>query len=247
MIKAVFFDLGATLWNDYPSELAYWELVVAELQAHGFEVDMPRMLHESAAVIGTFCPSLTRSIVWRIVDGDRRIYDQVLQAATPRILHRLTSPDEFRSLNPLFPGVHEMLEELANRYSLAVVSQNFVEAEKWLEFHGIEEYFEHTSISARDKLYKPDVRLFLKTCEALGVECRETVMVGDRLDNDIWPANRIGMFTARVLSEPYRIQQPRYHNDVPDLTVEAVAEISELLPGGLKMPKHGTPGTAPGA
>ena len=248
MIKAVFFDLGATLWDDYPSELAYWALVVEELQSHGFAVDMERMITESQAVIATFCPSLTRSIVWRITGGCRRTYDAVLGAATPRILQRLADPAELVRLTPLFPGVHDMLEELASRYTLAVVSQNFVEAERWMELHGIDVYFEHTSISARDKLYKPDTRLFLKTCEAVGVEPQQTVMVGDRLDNDIWPANRIGMRSVRVLADPYRIQQPRYHNDVPDHTVEAVAEVASLMLDLAPLPLTAKPsGTASGA
>lgn len=231
MIGAIFFDLGGTLWNDRPSELAYWELVVSELRERGFEADLPRMLRESESAIASYCPSLTRSIVWRIVDGDRQAYDAVLQAATPRMLKRLLDPAEFMRLNPLFPGVAEMLEQLARHYKLAVVSQNFVEAEKWMEYHGIAQYFEHTSISARDKLYKPDPRLFLKNCEALGLEPQNVVMVGDRLDNDVWPANRIGMYSIRVLADPYRIQQPRYHNDVPDFTVEATADVAAIVQG----------------
>jgi FMN phosphatase YigB (HAD superfamily) len=55
------------------------------------------------------------------------------------------------------------------------------------------------------------------------------MMVGDRLDNDIWPANRLRMRTVRVLADPYRIQQPRYHGDAPDFTVERVADVAGVV------------------
>ena len=51
------------------------------------------------------------------------------------------------------------------------------------------------------------------------------MMVGDRLDNDIWPANRLHMTSVRVLADPYRIQHPRYHNDVPHYTLERIGDL----------------------
>ncbi len=230
MIRAICFDLGSTLWDDYPSELFHWNLVVSKLNELGYEVDLERVLDEATAVIHSYCPSLTRSIIWRITGGSREHYDAVLKSTVPAVLSHLHDPDEFRRLNPLFPGVHELLEELAAHYRLAVISQNFVEAERWMEFHQIDGFFQHVSISARESLYKPDTRLFVNTCSALGVLPAETAMVGDRLDNDIWPANRVSMKTVRVLAEPYRIQQPRYHNDVPMATLEAVADLPSVLP-----------------
>jgi HAD superfamily hydrolase (TIGR01509 family) len=135
----------------------------------------------------------------------------------------------FRRLNPLYPGVRELLGDLSRRYTLAVVSQHVATAERYMSFHGIDSFFEHVTISDNEKLYKPDPRLFALTCQAVGVDPEGVVMVGDRLDNDIWPANRLKMTTVWVKAEPYCRQRPRYHTDVPDFSIGNVVELPAVL------------------
>ena len=225
MVRAVLFDLGSTLWDDYPSELHQWESIIHLLARHGIAVTLTEMIALSEQVIATYCPSLTRSMVFRLVGGNIELYTSIMAERTAEMLRRFEDPVEFRRLNPLFPGVHELLEELARRYVLGVVSQNFAEAQRWMNYHDIGHYFSHTSLSGRERLYKPDPRLFLHACAGLGVAPAEAMMVGDRLDNDIWPANRLRMTTVRVLADPYRIQQPRYHGDVPQFTIERTGDL----------------------
>ena len=43
---------------------------------------------------------------------------------------------------------------------------------------------------------KHDVRIFLRACEDLDVSPAECIMVGDRIDNDIYPAKLLGMGTV---------------------------------------------------
>lgn len=230
MIRAILFDLGSTLWDDYPSELAYWETLSGLLARRGISASLDDIITQSGEAIRSYCPSLTRAIVWHYTGGDRKLYDEVLDELVQHMLERFRDPAEFRRLNPLFDGVPEMLEQLAGMYPLAIVSQNFAEAQEWMSFHRLSGYFQHVTLSSKEHLYKPDPRLFLRTCEALGVEPRDVMMVGDRLDNDVWPANRLRMATVRVLADPYRIQQPRYHCDVPDFTVAHTPELLALLP-----------------
>jgi len=134
----------------------------------------------------------------------------------------------FVKMNPLFAGVPDMLSTLSGNYRLAVVSQNFSEANLWMKWHGIHQFFDWISLSSSEDIYKPDPRLFKAACDGLEVSPEDCIMVGDRLDNDIWPANRLRMKTVRVMADPYRIQQPRYERDLPDHTIENVSEILEL-------------------
>ena len=228
-LHAICFDLGGTLWDDYPTELHHWELLAAICWRHGIEVRLSELVSLSEQVVQTYCPSLTRSMVWRLVEGDKERYQEIVDELVTASLSMLNSESEFKRLNPLFPGVHELLEELARDFKLAIVSQNFAEAEQAMEWHGIRQYFEHTSLSAREKLFKPDPRLYVYTCEALGVDPAHCMMVGDRLDNDIWPANRLRMHSVRVLADPYRIQQPRYLADAPDHTVAKIVELADVV------------------
>jgi HAD superfamily hydrolase (TIGR01549 family) len=229
MLKAIFFDLGGTLWDDYPAELHQWGVAARLLERYGVHITAGEIAGMVDSVIASYCPSLTRSIVWKLLNGDEPAYWRFFAELIAELKRTYADPAEFKRLNPLFPGVPELLAELAARYPLAVVSQHFAEAEHWLEVHGIGQYFSHLALSLGEQLYKPDPRLYLTACTALGVEPEQVMMVGDRLDNDIWPANRLRMVSVRVLAEPYRRQQPRYHLDAPHFTIERVTGLPRVL------------------
>jgi HAD superfamily hydrolase (TIGR01549 family) len=230
MTRAVLFDLGSTLWDDYPAELCYWQELVSLLARYGVETTLTDLIALAERMIATYCPSLTRAMVFQLTGGRPDVYRSVIDESARGILRRFKDPSEFRRLNPLFPGVHDLLEALARLYPLGVVSQNFAEARQWMKYHDLDKYFSSVSLSDTERLYKPDPRLFLRACASMGVETDEAVMVGDRLDNDIWPANRLRMTTVRVLADPYRIQQPRYHGDVPQFTIERTGDLLNAVP-----------------
>jgi HAD superfamily hydrolase (TIGR01549 family) len=231
VLKAIFFDLGSTLWDDYPVTQRTWEVLTRLLTQAGIEVSHADIVARAHEMIATYSPSLNRAVVWQYVDGDEGQYQRIMAELIEETKGRFADPQEFRRLNPLFPGVHQLLDHLSGQYALAVVSQHFAEVEDWMELHDIRKYFRHLSVSDVERLYKPDPRLFLLPCKALGVDPREVLMVGDRLDNDIWPANRLEMLTARVLADPYRVQQPRYPRDVPDFTIERIGDLGDIIEG----------------
>jgi len=75
----------------------------------------------------------------------------------------------------------------------------------------------------------PDVRLFLRACEDLGVEPGECIMVGDRVDNDIAPARLLGMRTVLLRAGRHIAQQPRSLDEVPDFEVRTVEEMRTAI------------------
>ncbi|WP_370646190.1 HAD hydrolase-like protein [Sporolactobacillus sp. STSJ-5] len=54
-------------------------------------------------------------------------------------------------------------------------------------------------------------------------------MVGDRLDFDIYPANKLRMKTIRVLQGMARLQKPKNSDYVPTMTVRAVDDLRKML------------------
>ena len=54
-------------------------------------------------------------------------------------------------------------------------------------------------------------------------------MVGDRLDNDILPAAKLGMKTVWVRQGPFAGGNPEALGITPDLTVDSLEELSEKL------------------
>ena len=227
MIDAILFDIGGTLWDEYASELAGWEDMREELARAGITMSDEELEQRVNAGIAAYAPSLTRSIIWGAVKGDRVLYDRVLKHVIASIKRRLA--DDFYSYNTLFPGVGEMLESLHGRYKLAVASNNFIDARVWLRNFGLEKYFSFVGLSEEVWLFKPDTRFYQLVLDSIGAKPESTMMVGDRLDNDIFPCNRLRMTTVRILSEPFSRQQPRYHGDLPHYTLERIADLPKVL------------------
>jgi putative hydrolase of the HAD superfamily len=92
-------------------------------------------------------------------------------------------------------------------------------------------------VSGHHGYHKPDVRLFLRACEDLGVLPEECVMVGDRIDNDVVPARLLGMRTILFRTGRHIAQQPRSAHDVP---AREVRDVDELRAALLELPQGET-------
>jgi putative hydrolase of the HAD superfamily len=98
-----------------------------------------------------------------------------------------------------------------------------------LDGHGIGGLFAHREVSGHHGYRKPDVRLFLRALDGLGVGAEETVMVGDRIDNDVVPARLLGMRTVLIRTGRHASQQPRSPEEVPDVEVADVAGMESAI------------------
>ena len=77
------------------------------------------------------------------------------------------------------------------------------------------------------RVTKPDPGFFEKVIEVSPVSPGETLYVGDRLDNDIVPAARLGLRTALINRGPWAMiwQHDPDASRVPTLRVESLAEL----------------------
>lgn len=223
--ETICFDLGSTLWDDRPAIELQWSFLVEILAEHGIETQLETIHEMARQAVQVFAPTLTRVIVWQLVGRREKPYRSIIHSMVERMMPIFNDEAEFRRLNPLLPDAHEVLEQLAREHRLAVVSNNFATADRWMEFHGIHEYFEHVSMSGAYKLHKPDPRLFLAALDALDCAPQDAAMIGDRLDNDIWPANRLGMKSIRIRQGWYAQQLSRYHADEPDRSIDGLSQL----------------------
>lgn len=76
---------------------------------------------------------------------------------------------------------------------------------------------------------KPDTALFEKAVEQAGCKASETVMVGDRLDNDIFPAKFIGMKTIWIKQGFGAVQKPLNDCYKADYEIESLNELLTIL------------------
>ena len=108
----------------------------------------------------------------------------------------------------LRPGAKEALEELSERYTLALAGNQPAWIKRALEEAGVLDLFSWQLVSEEMGVAKPDMLFFHMILDGLGVSPKDAVMVGDRLDHDILPARLLGMYTVRVLVGPYAEQIP---------------------------------------
>lgn len=134
------------------------------------------------------------------------------------------SEDEF-----LFPNAKRALEKLRQRYRLGIIANQEPGTAQRLRSFGIDGYFDVIATSAEAGVAKPDPRIFLLALERAGCAPEEAVMIGDRLDNDIAPANRLGMKTVRILQGFGQFAPIRNADENADYTVSDLDELYEIL------------------
>jgi HAD superfamily hydrolase (TIGR01509 family) len=98
-------------------------------------------------------------------------------------------------------GTRPMLERLAERHPLGVVSNFTGNLEPCLVELGLRPFFNALADSALLGVAKPDPAIFAAALAELGVEPAGAWMVGDNPDTDIRPATALGMRTIWLAPE----------------------------------------------
>jgi putative hydrolase of the HAD superfamily len=92
------------------------------------------------------------------------------------------------------PGLKEVLARLRRRFKLAVLTNNNrLQTERILKAIGIDEDFDHVFTYESFLRIKPDPEIFKLIMKKLKVDYPECLMVGDRFDVDLAPAQKLGM------------------------------------------------------
>ncbi len=168
--------------------------------------------------VDSFAPSVYRAVIWRLTGGNHE--------ASERIYEWMERTSHERDFFELRPGIAEVLAALKRRgLKLGLAANQPAAVLQRLERHGIAHYFENQGISGVYGFRKPDVRLFLRACEDLGVAPEECLMVGDRIDNDVVPAKLLGMRAVLLRTGRHIAQQPRSWDEIPDAEVHDAADI----------------------
>ena len=83
--------------------------------------------------------------------------------------------------------------------------------------------------SEEEGLEKPDERIFLRALGRAGCEPHEACMIGDRPDNDIAPAKRLGMRTIRITQGLGGLMPVKSEEERADATVSSLSALFNVL------------------
>ena len=98
-----------------------------------------------------------------------------------------------------------------------------------LENLGVLRWFSHREVSGTFGIKKPDNRFFRTILDRAGFTPSEAIMIGDRLDNDIIPAKKLGLRTIWFRQGRYATLEPRVPDEIPDVTINDLEDLPSAV------------------
>lgn len=230
-IKAVFIDLDGTLGYYEHGDLAE---VVGKMYANWlskeFGVDYQQTLSVllNAVKIVKTKPSLDKSVAQQILENlswELRIPIEDLDNATD-IFYKQKFV-QIRENYKARKGAKEVIEYLFEKgYKVVIATDPIIKrfgVLKRLEWIGLLEYPYCFVTSAEVcRAAKPHQIYYLDLLEVCKVKPHEAVMIGDKLENDIIPAKRLGLYTIHLGRE-------MKENKAADHVIEEIEDIINIL------------------
>ena len=201
-IKWIFFDIGSTLVD----ESAVYENRIKEI-TQGNNIDR-------------------NEFVAKVIERAQTSPKPIVSAAED---YGVKVPAWRHDLEVLYPDTKEVLQRLSQKYKIGIIANQDFGTEKRLTAFGIRQYLDLVVASAEEGVAKPDLQIFQIALDRANCKPEESVMVGDRIDNDIIPANKIGMTTVWIRQGYGGCAEPKAKEELPDYTVHNLTEVAELF------------------
>ena len=179
--------------------------------------------------------------VQQIIKGTSLTYEQFFQ--TMLDFYRQNLPGDHKAADfyqlPLpqwpshleepYPEAEVCLKKLHETYRIGIIANQYLGTAERLRNYGLLPYIDLVISSEEEGVKKPDPRIFLKALRQAGCSADEACMVGDRLDNDISPAKKLGMKTVRILQGFGQYATVRCEQERPDHTVDNLKELIDIF------------------
>lgn len=138
-------------------------------------------------------------------------------------------PRWFGELERLYPNVPNILEALFQKYKLGIIANQVAGTKERINNWGIGKYFDVVVASAETGCAKPDLKIFNTALKEADCKPDEAVMIGDRIDNDILPAKKLGMKTVWVRQGFAKYQNVKSINVNPDYVINNISQITTIF------------------
>lgn len=131
----------------------------------------------------------------------------------------------------LYRDAEECLKKLSGKYKIGVIANQSPGTAKRLENFGILKYIDLVIASAEEGVAKPDKRIFEIALNRANCKPGQSIMIGDRIDNDIVPAKKLGMGTIWIKQGFGRYWDITRDEEKADYEVNNLMEICDILGG----------------
>ena len=220
MTEAIFLDAGGVILDETASEVARASLICGLLAVH-LDYSQADYWRDTAEAVQDHVSSVYEYALFKHLHS-RGLY--------PAAMARYRS--EWQALGQplvLMAGLPEMLARLSGSYRLGILGQYGQALLETLEAAGLLGHFAFQDTQEDHTLTKPDPRYYLAVLANAGAVPQRSLMIGDRIDKDIYPANVVGMRSIRMRTGLHAAQEARLAIELPDATVDRLADITPDL------------------
>ena len=194
MIRWVFLDLGNVVMNDDPVMTYLYELLHDEIEREGRSISFAKLMAERERIIAERGTGHWSILTERILGKER--HDELARLSAEHLRQ------DYMGYHNVLPGMDDALLTVSQELPLGVVANQMIEAEDALRQTGLLRYFRFLALSERVGAWKPDPAIFHWALAQARCQPEEVIMVGDRIDTDIIPARRLGMWTLWFHADP---------------------------------------------
>jgi HAD superfamily hydrolase (TIGR01549 family) len=223
----IFFDLGQTLIDEWDF-IAYFDQKFLEtLNGFGARIDQRNYHAVRDSIIrdrkighGSIKELITEVCRLLSPPGYEKVISSRIEPQVKQGRH-----DLFR----FFDEAEPTLQALSKYSEMGIIANQSEDILELIEKTGFGRFFKVQAISSSLKLKKPDRKIFELALKQAGRHAKDCIMVGDRLDTDICPANTLGMTSIRTTNSLFALQVPTRVCERPEYTVARLSEIPRIL------------------
>lgn len=221
-ITTVFLDAGGVILDETEHEQVRAEVAVEVINTVVPEYSIQHYLSDVEEAVKCFCPSVYQYVFWKALKQDMTLFDQLY----------VSYLGQWRQRRPplaLTDGLEPELTAICEKFKVGIAGQYGQELLELLEEHSLLECFTYRLTQDDLATTKPDLRFFESIVKRCGVDPRECIMVGDRIDKDMIPAKLLGMKTILIRTGLHRNQQPRIPFELPDAELESISGLAQIV------------------
>lgn len=223
----IFFDLGQTLVDEWRF-IEYLDNKLLEvLNGFGARIDLRnyRAVRDNVIRNRMIGNGSTRELIIEICRlVTQRGYERI-------IADRLEYDIKYgrRELFRFYYDAEQTLSILSRKYKLGIIANQSRDVLQLLDKFNFREFFNVVIVSSEVNMNKPDPRIFQLAMDRAANNSKRYVMIGDRLDTDISPANKLGMKTIRYTNSLFRLQEPIDESEMATHVVNRLSKIPGIL------------------
>lgn len=201
-IKWLFFDVGSTLVDEslvYENRMRNVAQIAGVTYDYVFETAMEFYRHNQKGDLETMKLLNVEKPKWRFED------------------------------EILYNDTEECLKRLSKKYQIGVIANQSLGTADRLKKFGVLKYIDLVIASAEEGVAKPDKRIFEIALDRAKCNPAQSVMIGDRIDNDIIPAKKLGMNTIWIKQGFGKYWDITSEDEKADYVVDSLLDICNII------------------